>query len=161
MDHPSWSTERLREPTSHAVRHAQYLRAIGTLLDRERAQDVMIEESPSAITVSWGGPGGQTKTAAYRWADLESLDTMSIEYRTSETPSRITRDLQGGGWAQLLRSMGQDLDGLHVPYCAVSGDLEALTASWMADGFYASRHYTAAELWDADRRRAVRRQPTG
>src|SRR5204862_6271206 len=98
-------------------------------------------------------------TTAYRWADLESLDTASYESRTMESTTRVDRTRQTTGWAQLLRSLGQDLDALHVGYGAVSGDLDALTASWMADGFYASRHYTSAELWDADRRRAARRQP--
>jgi hypothetical protein len=145
-------------------KHARALRAIGGLLDRARAHDVIIEEHPQTVTVSWDGPEGAVKTEAYPWAELER-DAISPSLRReaaagrgsgTTTPSGLTKNR--GTWGQLLRTLGQDLDALQVAYSAVTGDLDALTVSWVADGHYASRHYTGAELWEANQRRAAARQ---
>jgi hypothetical protein len=138
--------------------HAVALRAIGRVLDADEARTVEIEETPSAVAVSWAGRDGVTHKTAYPWADLDRLQRVAQIQRAGD-PRRETKPKDVRTWTELLRTIGQDLDDEQAETSTVTGDLAWLTTSWTSGGRFGTRQYSVAELWETSLRRAGSRPP--
>jgi hypothetical protein len=140
-------------------KQASSLRTIGDVLDRARAREVMIEEAPEVVTVTWCGPDGSSRTAMYPWAALDWNPCIPTPPSAPPVHGIDERPKPRRAWGRLLRTLGQNLDVRQVEYGVVRGDLHGLTVSWMAGGKYVSRYFPAEELWASNQRRAAERRP--
>jgi hypothetical protein len=59
----------------------------------------------------------------------------------------------------MLRTVGQDLDEAQAETSSIEGDIHWLTISWHGPQGERTREYTAAEISEANRRRATARRP--
>src|SRR6185436_1347925 len=84
--------------------YADLLRLIGALLDEQSAQAVEIIDHGSYIAVSWQRPGSGPDQRTYSELDLEELRARARGLRGDGG------DQARGAWAELLRTLGQELD---------------------------------------------------
>jgi hypothetical protein len=132
--------------------YTDLLRAIGRLLDREEAQDVRLMNNGAFLSLSWRSPTRGTDERQYEDHNLEELRRWAREARG---------DIQRGPrefFADLLRTLGQDLDrdGVDFTQIVQSGDALAVTGS--ADGRYVRQTYYAGDLQASSQRRRTWRQ---
>jgi hypothetical protein len=138
--------------------HAIALRTVGRVFDAEAARDVIIEERTESVELQWSASDGRGKTARYPWLELDRL--ARVEQLGRIKPSLLRADQQhkdANIWSDLLRTLGQDLDEEAAETSSITGDLNWFTASWVTNGRYVTRQYTALDLREANRRRAALR----
>jgi hypothetical protein len=132
---------------------------VGRLLDINEGQQAWIDQDDKAIQISWTARRGTTHDACYAWDEIELLDEVARLNRMADAPRRGRSGQVADCWSQLLRTVGQDLDQALAETSSVKGDLSRLSIHW--DGRYGEqmRECQAAELWEANSRRAAQRRP--
>lgn len=138
-----------------ALGHANALRAVGRIFDAEAARSVLIEERTDSIWLSWDGRQGSGKTARYPWVELDRMERTAQTDRTSSSMARLVAEHKDArAWSELLRTVGQNLDEEAADTSTITGDLNWITVSWVCDGNFMTKQYTAGELWESSRLRA-------
>jgi hypothetical protein len=135
--------------------HTDVLRAIGRLLDREAAQDVRLVNNGAFLTLSWRSPARGDDERHYEDHNLEELRQWARDARG---------DLQAGPrgfFADLLRTLGQDLDREQAEFTQILQAGDALAVTGSVGGRYLRQTYYAAELQASSRRRRGWRQSAG
>ena len=131
---------------------ADLLRAVGRLLDSFDATTIQLLNGDAFLTISW-----QTKQGG--------PDERQYEERNLEDLRRWARDSRGdiqkgppGGLADMLRTLGQDLDRERIELTQVEQDAEGLTVVGSLDGRSVRRRYLTLELRASSQRRREWRQ---
>ena len=106
------------------------------------------------LSVFWDGEGAGTDQRAYQDHDLEMLEVTGSRYAVGFRGSPV------GSIAELLRTLGQELDRDQADWSRVAENEEGFEVSGVMDGKYFRRFYTRQELaaLSAERRAA---RPTG
>jgi hypothetical protein len=139
---------------------ADVLRALGRSLDAENASHIEIVNHDAFLAVFWdqGAPGAEQR--AYKEHDLEALRAQARELRSGTAGGN-----PGGTFAELLRTLGQDLDRDEVDVSRVAEEDGDFIVSGQAKGKYYRQAYSVSELMvlSAQRRdaRAAGRMTTG
>jgi hypothetical protein len=130
---------------------ADILRGIGRFLDDETARDIEIKVHETFIGVTWNSlkPGSQYR--AYKEHDLETLRRQARKIRRDPYQTPLA------SWAELLRTLGQDLDAGRIEVTAILQQREILHVSGMIAGLYSNRSYLMAELEERARERRFAR----
>jgi hypothetical protein len=127
--------------------HADLLRAIGRLLDREAAEDVHLANNGAFLTLSWRSRIGGADERHYEAHNLEELRRWAREARgDSQQGPR-------GYFADLLRTLGQDLDREGADFTQIVQEADGLAVTGSAGGRYLREIYYAADLLTSSQRR--------
>ena len=130
---------------------ADILRALGRFLDDQEATDIKIQARELVLQVSWsqGRPGDETR--AYQDHDLADLreQAKQLRYGGGGSPA--------GSLAELLRTLGQELDENNFEANGIIQEDEGFYVSGVMDGRYANQTFsTAALLERSEERRSAR-----
>src|SRR5436190_6514178 len=118
---------------------ADALRALGRSLEEQKAGPVEILNRDAFLSVFWDiGTGADQR--AYQEHDLAMLQAQAREMRSGSggTP--------GGSQAELLRTLGQELDQDQADWSRIAEGDEGFEVSGTANGKYFRRLYSRQEL---------------
>ncbi|HZT08614.1 MAG TPA: hypothetical protein VFC51_16445 [Chloroflexota bacterium] len=131
---------------------ADVLRALGRLLDQEQAQAIEITNHDVFVSVTWQRRGGTAEQRALQEIDLETLRADARAMRKGI----FTRN-PGGSLAELLRTLGQELDRAQVDVSTITEEPEGFRVSGVAGGRYFRQLYHKSDLLSLSAsRRAMR-----
>jgi len=133
---------------------ADLLRALGRSLDAQNAGHIEILNRDAFLSVFWdaGAPGADQR--AYQEHDLEALRAAAREMRSGSGGN------PGGSLAEMLRTLGQELDANQVDLSRVAEVATGFEVSGEAGGKYFRRVYMTEELVGLGAQRRAAR-PTG
>jgi hypothetical protein len=92
------------------------------------------------LKVTWLTSDGETKHRAYQEHQLDVLRTNARIRRQQAAVS------PAGSNAELLRTIGQDLDGDNVRFFGITRDAEGFRVSGLAGRTYTTVHYRTSEI---------------
>jgi hypothetical protein len=118
--------------------YADILRVIGQLLDEHGAEQVEIIEYEEFMSVSWQQPGGTPDQRAYNDIDLKLLRDRARRLRGAGPAT--------GEKAELLRTLGQELDAHGIEANGIVEDEDGYRVSGVADRRYVNVHYSLFNL---------------
>jgi hypothetical protein len=131
---------------------ADVLRALGRSLDQQGATGVEIKCEASFLAVFWLVRGTRTSQRAYQEHDLESLRLLARRLRQGTAPGN-----PGGRLADLLRTIGQELDEAQIEASAIVQEDDGFRVSGTRSRRYVTHLYYTYELLELnDQRRTVR-----
>jgi hypothetical protein len=132
--------------------HADILRAVGRLLDRVAAYDVEITNHEAFLTVAWQSLGKNGDRRNYQDHNLDELRREGHQARSGA--GREPRS----GFAELLRTLGQDLDSLQAEFSQIVQRANGFHLSGVIGGRYLQQTYRTTVLLHASwQRRQDRR----
>jgi hypothetical protein len=131
--------------------HADVLRALGRHLDELGATGIEIVNHEVFLSVSWA-ESVESEQRAYQEHDLEALRSRAKLLRQSPSGD------PGGSLAELLRTVGQELDRTNATLSGLTQEPDSFRLSGIRDGVYFRETYTIAEL---DQLRIERRAGRG
>src|SRR5690242_11140103 len=133
--------------------HTDVLRAIGRLLDLEGADGVHVVHGQGSLTVEWRS-GVRSDHRRYEGHHLAEL-------RKSARGSRGELNKgPDGGWADLLRTLGQDMDRDEIGLAELTHEADNLTVTGSVAGRPTSRTYSIPDLRASSQRRQAWRRAT-
>src|SRR6266542_56486 len=115
--------------------HADLLRAIGHLLEVEGAEGVQLVNNEAFLTVSWRSRIRGDDERHYQDHNLEELRAWARDSR-----GEIQKGTRGG-FAELLRTLGQDLDREQADFTQILQEADGLAVSGSVGGRYMRRKY--------------------
>lgn len=118
--------------------YADILRVIGHLLDEHDADQVEIIQYEKFMTVSWRQPGGTADQRAYNDIDVKLLRDKARRLRGAGPV--------GGEKAELLRTLGQELDTQGIEANGIVEEGDGFRVSGVADRRYVNLHFTFFDL---------------
>ncbi len=130
---------------------ADVFRALGRFLDEEGATNIHIIGQQLVLSVSWD-PGGQSQEhRAYQDHDLDLLREQGRKMRQESTGT------PAGSLAEILRTLGQELDEAEFEAGGVIQDEKGFQVSGILGGRYANQLFLTGELQErSEARRAAR-----
>jgi len=118
---------------------SKILRLLGQFLEQEEAEEVGIEDHEEYVEVSWRNQSGDREERYHDASELAALRLSAELYRGST-------DSRHYGLAELLRTLGQELDDLQLESVAIAATPDGFFASGNVRGNELSRTYTQREL---------------
>jgi hypothetical protein len=118
--------------------YADILRVIGHLLDEHEAEQVEIIQYEGFMAISWQLPGGAADQRAYNDIDLKLLRDKARRLRGAGPAT--------GEKAELLRTLGQELDAHGIEANGIVEDEDGYRVSGVADRRYVNVHYSFFSL---------------
>lgn len=135
--------------------HGDILRAVGRFLDREHARKFEIVNHDSFLSISWQSPTSGPDQQHYQEHELQALRDEAKQMRKG-----MPQDARG--IAELLRTLGQEIDRLGLELADIAQGDDGFIVSGAANGRYVRRKFdTDALLAVARRGRASRNRATG
>ena len=132
---------------------ADVLRALGRFLDEQGASEIEIVNREAFLAVSWKQRTPGEGQRAYQEHELEALREQAREMRKGSTGNPL------GALAEMLRTLGQDLDQKQVEVTTITQEAEGFRVSGTASGRYFRELYpTGSLLMNSKRRRVGRGQ---
>jgi hypothetical protein len=132
---------------------ADVLRALGRWLDDQGASGVQITEYDVFLSVTWDNADAIAAThRAYQEHELDSLRAEARRMRQTDSsgPNGVPGDIPGpipnDSLAELLRTLGQELDLAGVAAGGIVQEPGGFRVSGVAEGNYFSRLFTTDEL---------------
>jgi hypothetical protein len=119
---------------------ADVLRALGRFLDDQSARQIQIEVHSSSLEVTWETMRSGTRNQDYREHDLESLRRQARRMR------RIPQGTPDGSLAEMLRTLGQELDSDGIDVAIIIQEGETFRVSGTKEDRYVNRLYFMSEL---------------
>jgi hypothetical protein len=132
--------------------YAELLRIVGQMLDAEMVQHAEIVNHEGLIRISWHTHEGAQQARSYEEIAIHSLLQEARSHRGSAPIGRHGR-------AELLRTLGQELDREHISLGSIVEEAGGYRTSGIACGRFYTRFYTEHELRTANTRRHIRRAP--
>ncbi|HZT05979.1 MAG TPA: hypothetical protein VFC51_03045 [Chloroflexota bacterium] len=123
----------------HAGENADILRALGQFLDEQDATTFEIVNHHSFVAVSWDSESSAGVHQAYQEHQLEDLRREARELRASDGGPL-------GSIVELLRTIGQELDGAGIELSGIVRDARYFRVSGAVDGRYVTKRYQTKEL---------------
>jgi hypothetical protein len=160
LDRQLWPYERRFEEVTMMIAAGEYadvLRALGRVLDEVGAESVEITVVDSSIGVSCRRGNRAGEQRQYTIDDLETLRRLGKELRKGESELRT-------GYAEMLRTLGQDLDQTRAALTQISEQRDGMTVACLEGERQVRRKYLSSELLGSSRRRRemrAGRQPMG
>ncbi len=126
--------------------HADILRAVGRFLNGEGARAVELMNQDAFLSVSWKRGHGEDQRH-YRDQELATLRNQAMQSRGR--PLQESR----GGYAEILRTLGQDLDQRRGDFTQIAQQGEEFLVSGSEAGRYSRRTYRTSDLLANGRKR--------
>ncbi len=124
------------------------LRALGAFLDEQDAASFSIVTDHDVLKVTWQTPDSAIHHRAYQEQQLEAL-------RAKTRAMRMEAVVRPAGCnAELLRTLGQDLDAENVALLGIIRDVEGFRVSGIVGRAYVTSRYRTSEMVD----RSIERQ---
>jgi hypothetical protein len=133
--------------------HADILRALGRVLDEQKARNVEIVNEETFIIVHWERAPGDAEKRVFRENDLEELREQAQAMRQGV----LRGNPSSGALAELLRTLGQELDRDQIEVSSILQDGIGFTVSGMANRRYLRRTYLTSELQGLSAQRRAQR----
>ncbi len=130
---------------------ADVLRAVGRLLDDQQASHVEIENHEAFLTISWERYNGVAQQQYLQEVELESLRARARAMRQASN-----RGLDGS-FAELLRTLGQELDRQGVEVSTIVEDREGFKVTGLLQGRYYRDTFRRGQLVTLSGQRRTRR----
>jgi hypothetical protein len=132
---------------------ADVLRALGRYLDEQVASGIEITAHEVFLAVSWQGASTEQGHRAYQEHDLEALRAHA---RALRQPASTAPRVSDGTLAELLRTLGQQLDEDDVEMHAIHQENDGFRVSGVVAGRYRTGLRFTSELLEmsAERRAA-------
>ena len=132
--------------------YAQLLRTLGQYLDQQQAIIASIESDDSGLCMRW-----IIVTEEGTREELSALDTFDLD--VLRWRGRLVRDLawSGGERAELLRTLGQDLDRDGIRIRAISEDGDGFVVEGATGQQTVRRVYSLADLRTSSAQRRASR----
>jgi len=139
---------------TRAGEYADLLRALGQWLDEQGAARAQIVDCGAFLAVHWSSANGFDREQVYNELDLRGLLTRAHQLRGFVGDDWTSSPLSDR--AELLRSLGQDLDDDQVVVDTISEEDDAFVVSGTCDGEYfrVTFGFAPLRLESAQRRRA-------
>src|SRR5690348_17566130 len=115
------------------------LRAVGRLLDQSRARSFEVSNQGPFITIAWLGADRESREQHCEDRDLTELRKIARQARSGSGDAR-------GGYAELLRTLGQDLAAQRADFTQISQRGDELVVSGSVGGKYARIVYRKMEI---------------
>jgi len=132
--------------------YSNTLRSLGQFLEGVDATEIGIVEHEEYLEVSWRNKRGDREERYHEPAELAQLRTLASMYRGKDDRPRY-------GLAELLRTMGQELDALLVQGVAIAETPDGFHSAGRVNGSEVSRTYTRDELIQLAQRYRRKRAP--
>ena len=142
----------------NAGEQADVLRALGLYLDQQGASEIEIVNRDAFLAVSWKQRGAGAGQRAYQEHELETLRQQAHELRKGATGNPV------GALAEMLRTLGQELDGKQVEVTTITREAGGFRVSGLVAGKYFRELYPTGSLLMNSKRRRVgrgRKPPAG
>jgi hypothetical protein len=122
------------------------LRAIGRFLDEEGASNVEVRAHEAFLAIMWASdrPGGEQRS--YQEHELDALRAQARFLRRGGGGSGVAAD---GSFAELLRTLGQELDEVGMELTALVQETDGFRVSGVQDGRYRTQLCFFSELEEA------------
>ena len=130
--------------------HADILRAVGRLLERERARNVEIVNHDTFLSISWETPSQGADQQHYQEHELQALRDQAKQMRKG-----MPQDARGV--AELLRTLGQEIDGLGIELANIVQERDGFVVSGSSGGRYVRKKFETEALLALGRRRRLNR----
>ena len=134
---------------------ADVLRALGRYLDDLHATGVSIENHDSYLTVSWQTFTGEAEQRHFEDLRLDSLREEAKAMRRGHVRA------PGGSLAEMLRTLGQELDRAQVDMASIVEERGSYRVSGQAGGRYFREVYYPDQLMALSFQRRAARSETG
>ncbi len=132
--------------------HAELLRALGRFFEQEDARQIEVVNYGDFVSISWRKQDPMGGELHYREHELAEL-----RRRAREARSGIQYDPLGG-WAEMLRTLGQDLDHEYADLSSILQKDAGFVVAYQIRGRYAQRQYRIADVLTSSRTRRALRQ---
>ncbi len=119
---------------------ADILRALGRYLDEQDAKEIKIQARELVLQVSWAQQQPGDETRAYQEHDLADLREEARKLRQGGGGS------PAGSLAELLRTLGQELDDAEFEANGIIQDEDGFYVSGVMNGIYANQTFTTESL---------------
>jgi hypothetical protein len=128
------------------------LRALGRAVDEQGGRDIAIEARDGHLAVSYRVGAAESSSRYYQDYDLDALRAKAQFLRTGGAGAA-----RAGALAELLRTLGQELDEAGIEWTAVAQTAEGFRVSGVWHGQYHTQHVFRYELESSSaQRRAAR-----
>src|SRR5687767_7260894 len=132
--------------------HADVLRVLGRFLEEEHASRVEIMNHDAFLSVSWDRPQQGATERAYMEHELVTLRENAHQMREG-----LARGNPGGSFAELLRTLGQEIDREGVSIAGIDQDAEGFVVSGTRGGKYFKEKYRTDDLLQLSAQRRAER----
>ena len=132
--------------------HGELLRALGSWLDEQGAGPVQIQDHGTFLAVSWTTGEGDARREAYTEFNLQALRRQALALRGHGARPNLI-----GGRAELLRTLGQDLDAAQVELSGLVEEDETFVVTGIQRGRYYREVFSVPTLWEESALRRARR----
>ena len=130
---------------------ADVLRALGRLLDEHQASHVEVENHEAFLTVSWQQYNGVAQQQYLQEVELDSLRKRAKAMRKAGD-----RGMEGT-FAEMLRTLGQELDAQQVEVSTIIEDREGFKVTGLQQGRYYRDSFRRGQLSTLSTQRRSRR----
>lgn len=120
--------------------YSDTLRALGRILDEERATGVRVVDAGEHLSVSWQGREGSPQERGYRSFELDDLRVRARALRSAQ------EGMPTDGLSEVLRSVGWVLDQMKADLVTLTEDADGMRLVAIVNGRRASRSYSKDEL---------------
>ena len=120
--------------------YSDTLRALGRILEEERATGVKVVDAGEHLSVSWQGRGGAPEERGYRSFELDSLRERARSMRSDQERTPAV------GRSEHLRALGWVLDQMSADLVSLTQEGNGIRLVAIASGRRASRLYSSDEL---------------
>lgn len=131
---------------------ADILRALGRALDEQKASGIQITAHETFLAVAWGQRAPGSELQAYQEHHLQTLRMKARDMRTG-AGGRV----QPGSLAELLRTLGQELDQGQIEASGIIQEPDGFRVSGIQGGRYFTRFFRTSELMQLSLMRRQRR----
>jgi len=121
-------------------------------LDEQGAGTVQIQDHGTFLAVSWTTGEGDARREAYTEFNLQALRRQAVALRGHGARPNLT-----GGRAELLRTLGQDLDAAQVELSGLVEDDETFVVTGIQRGRYYRDVFSMATLREESATRRAQR----
>jgi hypothetical protein len=134
--------------------HSDSLRVLGQFLDEQGGRYATIVEQETFMSVSWQADRGVERTRSYSEFDMEDLRGRARRLRGASSGPPL------GEHAELMRTLGQDLDVLGIHLTSIAERDEGYQVTGTRNREHFDRLYTNEVLHrESEERRMMRRAP--
>jgi hypothetical protein len=124
---------------------------VGRILDQHHATSVKIQNHDTYLTISW-----ETRNEGPQQDFLEDFDLNELRAQAKALRAGSARS-PGGSTAEMLRTLGQELDSQSVDVALITEERGIYRVSGQAFGRYFRKDYSEAELLGLSARRRTDR----
>jgi hypothetical protein len=135
----------------YAGSKADVLRALGRWLDDQCAEGVQISFEGTYLRVTWDNSTSSDTNRVYHEHELDKLRAQARMLQRGALANPF------GELAELLRTLGQELDAAGIEPSAIVQDSLGFRVTGVANGTYYSEHYASSELREASEQRRAQR----